>query len=172
MHLKSQECQIKSRSPFLFALYRPFPNLVPLKVVVDFAVAFSLSERLLKVAHLVEQDLSYFSAHASHWIKSKWQASLWQLTCWSQVAPHWWHLEITSSEIRSPKRSSKTKFLPVNLFCNPFSFACLAYSIIPPSSWYKCSNPLVLKNAVAFSHLIPPQIMPILALRDHQPIQC
>jgi hypothetical protein len=36
--------------------------------------------------------------------------------------------------MRSPKRSSNTKFLPMNLFSRPCALTCLAYSMIPPLS--------------------------------------
>jgi len=75
-----------------------------------------------------------FSAHSSHCMKSRWQPSFLQLVCVSQGLPQVWHSAITSSVMRSPSRSSNTKFLPMNCTGSPSCFALRVYSIMPPST--------------------------------------
>jgi hypothetical protein len=66
--------------------------------------------------------------------KSKWQPSLIQLVCVHHMVSHIGGIAMISSVILSPKRWSNTKFFPMNLLSKP-SLTCLAYSMIPPSSW-------------------------------------
>ena len=68
------------------------------------------------------------------------QVGLAQFTWSSQDVPHVWHLAMTSSEIRSAKRSSKTKFLPTNLL-RGLTLGLAVYSMMPPSNWWTLGNP-------------------------------
>ncbi len=73
----------------------------------------------------VPQQFLSLVLQLAHWMKSRWQSSLAQLVWLSQGASHWWHFERISSVIFSPRRSSKTKFLPLNF-------------ISRPSAWHWC----------------------------------
>ena len=139
-----------------FNWYLPFfktcrPLLTPWRI------SFCFSAGRFKISwHSVEQQLLYFSAHSLHCINSRWQPSFLQFVWSSQGLPHWWHELIISSEIRSPNRSSKTKFLPMNLFSRPSSFIWRAYSIMPPLSCYTLLKPICFIHALAFSQRMPP----------------
>lgn len=128
--------------------------LLPFHVLPDgVAVPLAVTRFLRSKSHY--NNLCIFR---TYWTLNKQQmaAIILQLVWLSHGAPHWWQCAIISSDIRSPIRSSKTKFLPIKRTGKPCSRALRAYSIIPPSICQTLLNPLCFIQALAFSQRMPP----------------
>ena len=85
------------------------------------------------LAHLCEQQPANFSAHLSHCIKANYMLHLNNLYVYHKDH-HVMTLGNNISRNFFLLLSSKTKFLPINLFSIPSFLTCLVYSIIPPCS--------------------------------------
>lgn len=122
-------CRSRRRGWFLDLLKIICPRSIPFR---EFARSSSGSS--VTCLHSSEQHPFISPAHFAHWINRRWHPSFLQLVCVSHGSPHWWQRAITSSVIRSPNRSSNTKFFPINFIGRFSSRALRAYSMIPPST--------------------------------------